>query len=174
MQPALKTTDFVIKTWTADEKKEAAAKERQEKNKYIRTPIEIAGNLGAILMYKDVRKLVMKNINKTLIQEQKDAADKKANKLRLLQGYENQEDMKRYDPELWERTYGPSSEGYDARQEAKRLKREQDKLEQAIEDESRGYIPTPKTNGFGSSKGFGSSRSRSKSGFGGKGGFSSN
>lgn len=165
LQPALKTTDFVIKTWTADEKKEAAAKERQEKNKYIRTPIEIAGNLGAILMYKDVRKLVMKDINKTLIQEQKAAADKKANKLRLLQGFETEGDMKRYEPELWDRTFGPSSEGYDARQEEKRLKREQKKLEQAIEDEERGYVPPAPKRRSGSS-GFGPQEGRSKSGFG--------
>jgi hypothetical protein len=175
LQPALKTTDFVIKTWTADEKKEAGAKERQEKNKYIRTPIEIAGNLGAILMYKDVRKLVMKSINKTLIQEQQAAADKKANELRLLQGFKNQEDMKRYEPELWDRTFGPSSEGYDAREEAKRLKREREKLEQAIEDEERGYTP-PASRRRSSSSGFGPQKGGSKSGFGpqksrGKSGF---
>jgi hypothetical protein len=134
-------------------------------------------------MYKDVRKLVMKDINKSLIQEQKDAADKKANKLRLLQGFENQEDMKRYEPELWDRTYGPSSEGYDAREETKKLKREQDKLEQAIEDEQRGYTPPASkrrssSSSFGpqksgSNSGFGPQKSKSKSGFGGKDGFSS-
>lgn len=165
LQPALKTTDFVIKTWSAPDKKEEAAKERQEKNKYIRTPLEIAGNLGAVLMYKDVRKLVMKDINKSLIQEQKAAADKKANELRLLQGFKNQEDMKRYEPELWDRTYGPSSEGFDARQEVKRLKREQDKFEQAIEDEERGYTP-PASKRRSSSSVFGPQKEGSKSVFG--------
>lgn len=175
LQPSLKTLDFIAKTWSVPDKKEEGAKERQRKNKYIRTPLEIAGNLGAVLMYKDVRRLVMKDINRSLIQEQQAEADNKQRKLQMLQGYESEEKMKRYDRELWERTFGPSSEGYDAREEAKRLKREQKKLEQAIEDEVRGYTP-PAPRSRSSSSGFGPQRRSSSSGFGpqnkkGKSGF---
>lgn len=83
--------------------------------------------------------------------------------------------MERYDRALWERTYGPLSEGYDARQAEKALKREKERMERAIKDAEYNYVPTTrrsrKSSGFGpqegsSSSSFGPQKSKSKSSFG--------
>jgi hypothetical protein len=64
--PAAKTADLAIRKATEDDKKEADAIARSEKETSIRLPLEILGNLGMIPLYKDVRKIVNAEIYKGL------------------------------------------------------------------------------------------------------------
>jgi hypothetical protein len=64
--PAIKTADLVLKKAFEDDKKEFDAIKRQEKEKNIRIPLEVLGNLGLIPLYKEIRKSVMKDIYKDL------------------------------------------------------------------------------------------------------------
>lgn len=172
--PALKTSDLIIKNISAKEKKEKDAIERNEKENTIRIPLEVLGNMGMIPLYKDVKKEVMNEIYKDLRNADKKAEDKKQAEKEMLHGYENREDMKRYDPELYEEVFGKNSPGYDAAQAKKKLKHEMDSLERRMKDEFYDYVPKKK-GGFGSEGGFGSGsgKSKKKGGFGSAGGFGS-
>jgi hypothetical protein len=64
--PMAKTAALGIKVITANEKKTIKAKERQEKERNIRLPLEILGNAGYIPLYKEIRKSVMDDIYKDL------------------------------------------------------------------------------------------------------------
>lgn len=57
--PAVKTLRFLGKKATEDDKKTDEAIARQKKERALRVPIEIAGSLGYIPLYKDVRKVTM-------------------------------------------------------------------------------------------------------------------
>jgi hypothetical protein len=57
--PAVKTLRFLGKKLTEDDKKRADAIERQKKERALRAPMELAGSLGYIPLYKDVRKITM-------------------------------------------------------------------------------------------------------------------
>ncbi len=57
--PAVKTLRYLGKKATEDDKKRADAIERQKKERAIRVPMEIAGSLGYLPLYKDVRKITM-------------------------------------------------------------------------------------------------------------------
>lgn len=165
--PSLKTADFIVKKALEPEKKQADAIARREKELNVRIPLEILGNAGLVPLYKDVRKAVMKDIYKDLENAEKTAGDKKKAKAERLQGYENEADMKRYDPELWNRTFGPDAPDYDERQAEKELKKKKRELERAMKDEMYQYTPKPKKGkgGFGS-EGFGPTKKKSKDGFG--------
>jgi len=162
--PALKTADFITRKALEPEKKKAEAIARQEKEINVRIPLEVLGNAGLIPLYKDVRKAVMKEIYNGLEQADKNAEDKKRVKLEKLQGYENESDMKRYDPELWDKTYGPDAPDYNAEQAKKAIKKAKDSLQRAMKDEMYDYTPKSK-GGFGSA-GFGGTKGKSKGGFG--------
>ena len=162
--PSLKTANFLYVKATEEDKKQADAIERQQKERTLRVPLEILGNAGFVPLYKDVRKMVMKEIYSSLANAEKNAADKKRAELERLQGFDTEGDMKRYDPALWDRTFGPSSEGYDQRQAEKALKREKERMERAIKDAEYNYVPTTKRRG--ASSGFGPQKSSSSSGFG--------
>ena len=58
-----------------------------------------------------------------------------------LQGYDNKSEMKRYDPDLYEETFGKGSADYESDQEEKKLKSEEKKAEREAEDEEYGYTP---------------------------------
>ena len=64
--PMLKTADLIIKNKTAAEPKTAEAIKRREKESNVRIPLEIAGNLGLVPMYKDIRKAALNDIYKDL------------------------------------------------------------------------------------------------------------
>ena len=152
--PSLNTAAFIYKKATEKPKKKEDAIARREKEINVRIPLEILGNLGLVPLYKDVRKVVMKDIYGSLEKAERESADKKKAKAEKLQGYDNESDMKRYDPELWERTYGPEAPDYDEKQAAKELKREKDRLKREMKDEIYQYTPKSKRKkgGFGSSK----------------------
>jgi len=161
--PALKTLDFIFRKALEPEKKKEEAIERREKEINVRIPLEILGNAGLIPLYKDIRKAVMKDIYKDLEKAEKTLGDKKKIKAEKLQGYETESDMKRYDPDLWDRTFGEDAVDYDEREAEKALKKAKDSLERAMKDEMYNYTPKSK-GGFGSA-GFGE-KSKSKGGFG--------
>ena len=161
--PALKTADFITRKAFEPEKKKEDAIERREKEINVRIPLEILGNAGLIPLYKDIRKSVMKDIYKDLEKAEKTLGDKKKIKAEKLQGYETESDMKRYDPQLWDRTFGQDAVDYDEVQAEKALKKAKDSLARAMKDDMYNY--TPKTKGGFGSAGFGE-KSKSKGGFG--------
>jgi len=174
--PSLKTADLIVRKALGAEKKTEDAISRSEEENYVRIPLEILGNAGFIPLYKDIRKAVMKSIYSSL--ESSGKSTNKSSRKGIsggesssskLQGYESQSDMKRYNPELWDRTYGPNAPDYDEEQAKKAIKKTKDSLERAMKDEMYDYIPKAKggfgSSGFGSG-GFGGKQSRSKGGFG--------
>jgi len=159
--PVLKTVDLIIRKITEPVRKTGEARERQLNEIGLRIPLEILGNLGMIPMYKDVRKAVLENIYKDLRKALAEAEDTKRIKEEMLQGFDSESDMKRYDYELWSNTFGPNSPGYDAREAKKKLKAAERKVKKQLKDELHDYTPKVK----GKSTGFGRSE-RKSSGFG--------
>jgi hypothetical protein len=143
--PALKTADLIVKNIFAEPKKEAGAIQRQSDERNIRIPLELLGNAGYIPFYKEIRTVVLEDIYKSIKQEQIDAANKKQQAIDKLGGYKNMSDMKRYDPDLYDRTFGENSVGYDERQAIKNLKKAERDLERQLEDVKRGYSKPEKT-----------------------------
>jgi GNAT superfamily N-acetyltransferase len=130
MSPALQTGALIVEKGilkrgmpTAEEKEPETLKQlikqslglKGKKEEYeetrgkevgVRIPFEVLGNLGYIPLYKDTRKVVLKEIYKDLEKGKKDLKDKKELEKLLLQGYENKSDMRRYDPDMYETTFG--------------------------------------------------------------------
>jgi hypothetical protein len=142
--PALNTAAFIVKKVTEKEKVKEDAIARREKELNVRIPLEVLGNLGLVPLYKDIRKAVMKDLYKDLEKADRTKGDKKKAEAQKLQGFQNQEDMKRYDYDLWYRTFGPDAPDYDAKQAEKLIKREKDSVERAMKDEMYDYTPKPK------------------------------
>ena len=169
--PAAKTLDFMIRKGTEAEKKTADARERREDEIFKRLPLELLGNAGFIPMYKDVRRLVLRDIYSEMRKASIDNKQSKQNEINRLQGYKTRTDMKRYDPRLWQETFGPGTEIYDIEYEERLIKRNLRKEKQRLKDEENGYSGSGGFNktGFGSD-GFGSSgakkRRSSSGGFG--------
>ena len=172
--PMLKTGVLAVNTAFDSDRKEPDAIKRQQDVRFIRLPLEILGTLGFIPLYKDVRKIVLANMYKGLRKAQAESDSNKKIKEQMLQGYNSESDMKRYDLPLWEVTFGPDSPGYDRRQAQKELKRKERKLKKLMKDELYNYSPTTKSRGrksspFGSGDGgkssspFGSSKGSGKS-----------
>jgi hypothetical protein len=169
--PALKTLDLTARKVFEAPKKEAAAIERGKQESQVRVPLEILGNLGMVPLYKDIRKIVMSSMYKDLENADKKAADKKQAEKEMLQGYENKTEMKRYDPELYEETFGEKSPGYDEQQAKKEIKKQKDELEQKMKDEFYNYVPSKKDKPSFGSKKFGAPKETKKKttkGFGSK------
>jgi hypothetical protein len=163
--PALKTADLIGRKILEPKKEEDDAIERQEDEIKIRIPLEILGNLGFIPLYKDIRKVVLKNIYSSLEEAERTAADKKKAEKEKLHGYKNKSDMERYDPELWDKVYGPNSPDYDKNEAIKEIKRAKEKLEREAKDEMYDYVPkSSKTYKFGPQKSSGKSKSEYKFG----------
>ena len=140
--PLAKTIDLGIRKMREDPKKEAPAIERQRAEIYKRLPIEMLGHMGLIPMYNEVRAVLMSQIYSSLEQEMK--ASKVSEKERAIEKeklgkYETRTDMKRYDPELYEKTFGPGSPGYDADQAKKKLAEEKGDAKRAEKDAYFGY-----------------------------------
>ena len=140
--PLVKTIDLGIRKMREDPKKEPAAIERQKAEIYKRLPIEMLGHMGLIPMYNEVRAVLMSQIYSSLEQEMK--ASKVSEKERAIEKeklgkYETRTDMKRYDPELYEKTFGPGSPGYDADQAKKKLAEEKGDAKRAEKDKYFGY-----------------------------------
>jgi hypothetical protein len=140
--PLAKTIDLGIRKLHEEPKKEGPAIERQKAEIYKRLPIEMLGHMGLIPMYNEVRAVLMSQIYSSLQQEIK--ASKVSEKERAIEKeklgkYETRTDMKRYDPELYEKTFGPGSPGYDAEQAKKKLAEEKNEAKRAEKDAYFGY-----------------------------------
>tara|TARA_R100000697_G_scaffold78809_1_gene91049 strand:- start:80 stop:7378 length:7299 start_codon:yes stop_codon:yes gene_type:complete len=142
--PLVGTTDLLIQTLTEEPKKTLEARERQIAEQQIRLPLEIMGNLGLIPLYKDIRNMVLKSLYGDLTRAQRQLKNKKKQREEMLQGYESEADMKRYDPDLYDITFGPNSEGYDEREAARLLKIEERRLRRQLKDELYNYQPRKK------------------------------
>jgi uncharacterized membrane protein YgcG len=140
--PLAKTIDLGIRKMREDPKKEGPAIERQKAEIYKRLPIEMLGHMGLIPMYNEVRAVLMSQIYSSLQQEIK--ASKVSEKERAIEKeklgkYETRTDMKRYEPELYEKTFGPGSPGYDAEKAKKKLAEEKNEAKRAEKDAAFGY-----------------------------------
>lgn len=142
--PALGAGSLLIKKLTEDKKKTPEAIERQDMERFIRLPLELLGNLGFIPLYKDVRKITLDRIYGDLSRAKRELKDKQKAKKEMLQGYDSESDMKRYDRELWNVTFGPNSPGYDERQALKEIERAQRQIKQQQKDEMYNYTPPQK------------------------------
>ena len=90
--PALSTADLIVRKVSEPARKTPEARERQLNEQLIRMPLEIAGNLGLIPVYKDVRKVAIQEIYKDLRRAKKMKAKapkdrKEALKQRRLKEY---------------------------------------------------------------------------------------
>lgn len=142
--PFAKTIDLGVRKAFEDAKKEPAAIERQKNEILVRLPIEVLGNIGLIPMYKDVKNIVVGKIYEDLKKEMK--AEKEAAKEREIEKqrlgiYESREDMKRYNPKLYEKTFGPSSPYYKQDQVKKEMARMKSEAKRAVKDIQFGYDP---------------------------------
>ena len=91
--PFYKMAEFGVKTLSADEKKDPAARIRQQRELNERLPLELLGNLGLIPLYRDIRALLLADIYKGMGKEKKGSSTgmTKAEKAQ----------MKEYFPELY-------------------------------------------------------------------------
>jgi len=160
--PILGAADLLTTKLTEPDKKEASAVERQQKERYIRLPLEIMGNLGFVPLYKDVRKVVLSDIYGDLSQAEATLKDKRKNKEERLMGYDSESDMKRYDYNLWVQQYGEGSVDFDERQALKEIQKKKRKLKKQMKDEYYDY--TPKTKKKRSSGNNFNSKGKDKSG----------
>jgi hypothetical protein len=129
--PSIKTLELAYRKATEPAKKEGKAVQRVEKEKQIRIPLEVLGNLGMIPLYKDIRKVVNKELYKDL-----DNAEKKPE----VKGM-NKEDMKRYFPQMYNEMYGPGGSMYDVEEMKKEIRKEKEKISRQMKDEMYNYVP---------------------------------
>jgi len=169
--PSIKTAEFAFRKATEPPKKQQEAMDRARRENEVRLPLEILGNLGMIPLYKDVRKIVNKQLYKDI-----ERAERKSDEPMMKES-----DMKKYYPELWKEMYGPGSAGYDERQLKKEMQKDKAEMNRQLKDEMYDYKPKKKEkkSEFGKGK-FGGGKfgeSKKKGGFGsstfGKSGFGS-
>jgi hypothetical protein len=91
--PFYKMAEFGVKTLSADEKKDPAARIRQQRELNERLPLELLGNLGLIPLYRDIRALLLADIYKGM------GKDKKGSGTGMTKAEKAQ--MKEYFPELY-------------------------------------------------------------------------
>jgi len=142
--PMFKTAKIAFEKWNEDPKKEPAAIERQKAEIRQRIPLEIVGNAGYVPLYKEFKSLLNDLIYESLKEEKKIEeikAKEAAREKKRLGIYESREDMERYDPVLYEKTFGPSSPDY-AEDEAKRkAARGLSEWKRGEKDKKFGYDP---------------------------------
>ena len=94
--------------------------------------------------------------------------DKTRTKKEMLQGYDSESDMKRYDRDLWEKTFGPNSPGYDERQALKNIEKAKREIRRQQKDELYNYVPKQKRNTYKKKSGnsFGPKKKSRNSSFG--------
>jgi hypothetical protein len=69
----------------------------------------------------------------------------KAKYKHLLGGYDSKEDLKRYDPDLYEQNFGEGSDYYYSHQAEVKAEKLFDKMMKKTKDEKYGYTPKPKS-----------------------------
>lgn len=210
-QPMVKTLDLAVKKGLSKDKKTPEAQERLDKEKYVRLPLEILGNLGLVPLYKEVRKTVMEDMYKGIKKDKKDkelkaeetadrkeesriqkeralkevmdrypsnavkeaakellndlnaeseedkkllkeerAIEKEDKKALLVDPktgtvYDNETELKRYNPILWKKNFGPYSEWYKKHRAEELAKKAMNKEIRKEEDKEYGYVRKSKT-----------------------------
>jgi hypothetical protein len=114
--PAMRSLDFARKTLRDEDKKEPDAIKRQEMAKYVRIPLELAGQAGFVPLYKDLRKILLNEMYKDL-RKAEDTPDGLSKM--------NKKDMEFLYPEIYNQLYGPDSPLLDYEQIKKDLRKEQ-------------------------------------------------
>ena len=114
--PTVRSLAFAVEKYTAEDKKEAGAIKRQDMEKYVRIPLELAGQAGFVPLYKDIRKILLNEMYKDL-RKAEDTPDG-LNKM-------NKKDMEFLYPEIYNQLYGPDSPLLDYEQIKKDLRKEQ-------------------------------------------------
>lgn len=163
--PALSTLALTGEKLFEEPKKTKEAIQRQEDVKNVRIPLQILGSLGMVPMYKDIKNVVNKIIYEDLRKAEKNSENKKKIEEEMLHGYKNKTEMKRYDPDLYDRVYGEDSPGYEAEKAKKAIESEKRKLEREMKDDYYNYVPKKKSKGAFGSEAFGVEKSK-KEGFG--------
>jgi hypothetical protein len=79
------------------------------------------------------------NAMKYAKQSKKKSNKNKETEKELLQGYDNRTDMKRYNPELYEQTFGKGSPTYEIDKMMKDIEKQEKEIEQQIKDATYGY-----------------------------------
>jgi hypothetical protein len=82
---------------------------------------------------------------------------------KLLGGYDNKSDLKRYNPSLYEQNFGPYSEYYLKNKDEIEVKAEARKLERSMKDQQYGYGKSNKSYGYGKKNSDGSRKRSSRS-----------
>jgi hypothetical protein len=123
--PFIKSLDYSLKKLT--EKDRVAPKEsdsdavkakrreavlRQKRERMFRVPLELAGTLGRVPFYKDIRKVVNEMIYSDLKKSLKEQEVNKKKKAEMLMGYESKTDMEESNPKLYKRMYGEGGKYY--------------------------------------------------------------
>ena len=150
--PFIKTIDFMITKATEAPKVTEEARKRQQDEVMIRLPLEVLGNTGLIPLYKDVRKLVLRNMYKEMRRATFESAKRKSKEVDKLQGYDSRSDMKKYDYRLWVDTFGPNSLDWDDEERIREEKKQLRDVKTKIKDEENGYTGKGTKSGFGTSK----------------------
>ena len=163
--PAVKTIDFILAKMTEGPKKTTTAIEKREKELLYRLPLELLGHSGFVPMYKDVRKLVLKSIYNEMNSEKAQAKSEKEREEKILQGYDSRAQMKRYNPSLWEDTFGPNSINWESEEARRIIKKNLREENQNLRDLKNNF--TPGSTSFGGN-GFGGNK-KSRNSFGGNG-----
>jgi uncharacterized membrane protein YgcG len=140
--PAIKTLDFAVKKATSAPKKTPEGKALEEAELMYRLPLEILGNTGLIPMYRDVRRLVLRDIYSEMNKASNDLKDKKKREKEKLGIYNSRSDMKRYNYRLWYDTFGPNSPDYESEQQLKEEKKRLRNLKQELKDRENNYYPS--------------------------------
>jgi GNAT superfamily N-acetyltransferase len=129
------------------ERKEETAQEREDKANVIRGMLQKGMNPSIkSIMQEKLRELEMTDEERSEYRKERksELADKKEELNDLLKGYDSKSDMKRYDPKLYEKTFGKKSKYYKKYRneiEAEDIIR---KKEREIEDKKYGYTPKKK------------------------------
>ena len=92
LSPIIGTAVLAGERLTEPEKKTQEAIDRANKDLMVRVPLEIAGNVGLIPLYKDVRKVMMKEMYKDMDESSSGKSS---------QGGLTKEEMKKYLPDVY-------------------------------------------------------------------------
>ena len=167
----------------AEEAERAAEKEETKEQKIstledIRKFTDNPDEINAI--NREIYELSAGDEEKAIIKEER-KKERKAKEALLTDPetgveYDNESDLKKYNPRLYNENFGTDSQWYKDHKWERDIEKKMEKQMREAEEKEYNYTPTSKTDGFGSTKGFSDSKSKSKSksGFGGKSGFSSN
>jgi hypothetical protein len=113
----MKTAQKGLDLLGQEKRKDRYSRERQKRNIEERLPLEVLGHLGFIPFYKDLRRALIKDINRTIDYKEPKGLTK--------------DEMKKYMPDLYEQVYGwqeelkKDSEGINSAEEDAKKRREE-------------------------------------------------